>query len=203
MCHSCVFGLGIFEILSRWQLWPSFGSPCAFFLHGKIFTWTVRGLEIITLIITSCSFASSRVQRCAAVAFSVSGSLRFLTGASFGSLSELLGRFSRVEKSLPGQCVDSRLSSILCSLVPLHPRAFRDVPNSRCWSRNLWDPQQATVLALSRISSRVFHARKDLYLDCAWIGDCHLYHAVLFIGNTARLEMCHSHNFGLKIFWDR
>ena len=53
--------------------------------------------------------------------------------------------------------------------------------------------------AVFRISLQVFHAWQNLYVDSAWIGDCYLYHAILFLGILARLEMWHSRVFGLGI----
>lgn len=50
MCHSRVIGLEIFEILSKRQFWPSFGSPRTFFLRGKVSTCRVRGLKIVAYI---------------------------------------------------------------------------------------------------------------------------------------------------------
>ena len=56
------------------------------------------------------------------------------------------------------------------------------------------------VFALPRSSCRDSHAWKDLYVDSAWIGDCHLCHVVYFLCILARLVMCYCRIFGLGIF---
>ena len=96
--------------------------------------------------------------------------------------------------------MDWRLLHLSRSVVPLHPRVFSDVPQSRFRSQDLWNSRQVLVLALCRISSHVSHLWKNLYVDSAWIGDCHLYNAVLFLCLVARLKMWHSRVFDLEIF---
>jgi len=53
---------------------------------------------------------------------------------------------------------------------------------------------------LNRCVFRVFHAWKNLYVGSLSIGDCPLYHAVLFLFTLARLDMRHIRVFGLGIF---
>lgn len=57
-----------------------------------------------------------------------------------------------------------------------------------------------TVLTLPRDHLSRFPHVENLYLDNAWIGDCHLYDAVLFVCILERLEMCHIRVFGPGIF---
>lgn len=149
----------------------------------------------------SCSPVSLHPRaRCGTVVLLFSGSLRYSRGDSFGFLLNHVGCFSRVKKSLRGQCVDYRLLSVSCSLVPLYPYVFNDAPQSRFRCQDLWEPKQVPVFVLSGISLGVFRAWKNLKVDSAWIEDCHLYYAVLFLCILARLAMRHNRVFSLRIF---
>ena len=64
--------------------------------------------------------------------------------------------------SLREKCVDVRLLSISCTLLPLHDLAFSDVSQSRFQYLDLGNSQQVHSFALSKMCSRVSDAGKNI-----------------------------------------
>ena len=83
MRHCRIFILLIFKILKRCIVSAFLEWLCGCLKHKKIFTWKVRGCQIVVDILYVSSIASSRDKQFSIVAFSYFWSWKFLTGASF------------------------------------------------------------------------------------------------------------------------
>ena len=73
-----------------------------------------------------------------------------LSADSFRPRLNFLTDLSRVEESLHEQCVDMRLLSFSCTVVPFHCLVFSNVPPSRFQAQDLEDPPQVQGFAIPK-----------------------------------------------------